>query len=141
MIADGRAWVTVDAQAIGPADQVSRGGTLRMDAPFDVDSMDPALAYNTVSVQLLYATCAKLLNTPDTHGVATAQLTAEVARSLPARSADGRTYRFTIRRGFRFSPPSHETVTAETFKATIERALNPADAQPGGSTIQRHPRR
>ena len=68
-IANGRAWVTVDAQAIGPADLTSGGGTLRMDAPF-VDFMDPALAYDTLSEQLLYATCAKLLNNPDTHGVA-----------------------------------------------------------------------
>src|SRR6202012_2520906 len=98
----------------------------RMDTPYDVDSMDPALAYYTVSEQLLDATCAKLLNNPDTQaGAASAQLTAEVARSVPARSADGRTYRFPIRRGFRFSPPSNASVTAQTFKATIERTLNP----------------
>ncbi len=30
-----------------------------------------------------------------------------------------------IRKGFRFSPPSNEPVTAETFKYTIERTLNP----------------
>lgn len=130
-IANGRVWVTVDAQAIGPADVASRGGTLRMDAPYDVDSMDPALAYNTVSVQLLYATCAKLLNNPDTQATAAGtQLTAEVAQSLPARSADGRTYRFTIRGGFRFSPPSNKPVTAQTFKATIERTLNPRMRSP-----------
>ena len=125
-IADGRVWVTVDAQAIGPADLAARGGTLRMDAPYDVDSMDPALAYYALSWQLLYATCAKLLNNPDTRAAtAGAQLTPEVAQSLPARSADGRTYTFIIRRGFRFSPPSDQVVTAQTFKSTIERSLNP----------------
>ncbi len=132
-IANGRAWVTVDAQAIGPADLTSGGGTLRMDAPF-VDFMDPALAYYTLSEQLLYATCAKLLNNPDTQGTAAGtQLTAEVARSLPRRSADGRTYRFTIRPGFRFSPPSNKPVTAQTFKATIERTLNPRMRSPVAS--------
>ena len=40
-------------------------------------------------------------------------------------SADGRTYSFRIRPGFRFSPPSNEPVTAETFRYTIERALSP----------------
>ena len=40
-------------------------------------------------------------------------------------SADGRTYSFRIRPGFRFSPPSNEPVTAETFRSTIERALSP----------------
>ena len=34
----------------------------------DIDSMDPALAYATGSWQLLYATCAKLLNYPDRPG-------------------------------------------------------------------------
>ena len=40
-------------------------------------------------------------------------------------SADGRTYTFRIRPGYRFSPPSGAAVTAETFRATIERALSP----------------
>ena len=53
------------------------------------------------------------------------QLIPEVAQSLPVRSADGKTYTFRIRRGFRFSPPSNEPVTAETFRYSIERALNP----------------
>jgi peptide/nickel transport system substrate-binding protein len=54
----------------------------------------------------------------------------EVAQSLPARSPDGRTYTFKIRKGFRFSPPSNEAVTAQTFKYTIERTLNPAMHSP-----------
>jgi ABC-type transport system substrate-binding protein len=58
---------------------------------------------------------------------------------MPAVSRDGRTYTFRIRPGYRFSPPSPdrpaalrrrrdavpETVTAETFRHTIERALSP----------------
>ena len=51
---------------------------------------------------------------------------------MPAVSADGRTYRFRVRRGFRFSPPSGEEVTAETFRHTIERALSPRLAPGGG---------
>ena len=52
-------------------------------------------------------------------------MTPEVAQSLPPRSPDGRTYTFKIRSGLRFSPPSNQPVTAQTFKATIERTLNP----------------
>ena len=96
-----------------------------MDAQSDVDYMDPALAYAPLSWQLLYATCAKLLNYPDRPGAAGSQLIPEVAQSLPAVSPDGRSYTFTIRPGFRFSPPSNEPVTAQTFKDTIERTLNP----------------
>jgi YVTN family beta-propeller protein len=128
-IADGRAWVTVDAQTTHQANLSSGGGTLRMDAPYDVDSMDPALAYRTLSQQLLFVTCAKLLNNPDQPGTG-APLTAEIAQSLPRRSGDERTYTFKIRTGFRFSPPSNEPVTAQTFKNTIERTLSPRMRSP-----------
>ena len=103
--------------------------------------MDPALAYDDRVRQLLYATCAKLLNYPDKRGLAGSQLTAEVAQSLPARSADGKTYTFKIRPGFRFSPPSTEPVTAQTFKDTIERTLNPRMHSPVGALLRRHRRR
>ncbi|MBV8733277.1 MAG: hypothetical protein JO342_07610 [Solirubrobacterales bacterium] len=63
-----------------------------MDSPTDVTSMDPALADDGLSVQLLYATCAKLLNYPDKAGLAGSQLVPEVAQSLPTRSADGRSW-------------------------------------------------
>ncbi|HJQ50976.1 MAG TPA: protein kinase [Gaiellaceae bacterium] len=79
--------------------------------------------------QMLYATCAKLLNYPDASGAEGAQLQPEIAAAMPTVSPDGRTYTFQIRRGFRFSPPSNEPVTAETFRHTIERdiATSPKD--------------
>jgi YVTN family beta-propeller protein len=123
-VADGRAWVAVDAQSIPPSRSGPSGGTLRIVSGKDVDSMDPALAANNLSAQLLYATCAKLLNYPDKAGAAGSQLTPEVAEALPTRSPNGKTYTFTIRRGFRFSPPNDQPVTAQTFRYTIERTLN-----------------
>ena len=129
-VADGRVWVAIDAQSIAPSGGGAGGGTLRIVSGEDVDSMDPAVAGLLVSQQLLYATCAKLLNYPDRAGAAGAQLVPEVAQGLPTRSADGRTYTFTIRPGFRFSPPSDQPVTAETFKYTIERTLNPKTESP-----------
>jgi YVTN family beta-propeller protein len=129
-IADGRAWVTVDARTLPPAGLTASGGTARIDFRSDVDYMDPALAYSTLSWQLLYATCAKLLNYPDRAGPAGAQLVPEVAQSLPAISDGGKTYTFTIRPGFRFSPPSNQPVTAQTFKDSIERSLNPRMKSP-----------
>jgi YVTN family beta-propeller protein len=131
-IAGGRAWVSVDTLTI-PTGPAAGGGTARLVSQPDVDSMDPAVAYNGLSQGLLYATCAKLLNYPDKSGAPGSQLVPEVAQSLPTRSADGRSYTFTIRPGFRFSPPSTETVTAQTFKATIERSLNPRMKSPVAS--------
>ena len=53
------------------------------------------------------------------------QLVSEVAAGEPLVSDDGRTYRFRIRPGFRFSPSSNEPVTAAAFERTLERALAP----------------
>ena len=124
-IADGKAWVTVDEQAIPQSRGAPESGTLRLVSSSDVPFLDPANSYGAFSNAILYATCAQLLNYPDKAGPAGSQLIPEVAQSLPARSLDGRTYTFKIRRGFRFSPPSNQAVTAQTFKATIERTLNP----------------
>jgi serine/threonine-protein kinase len=73
--------------------------------------------------QVLYTTCAKLLNYPDSAGPDGARLRPEIAASMPTLSPDGRTYTFRIRQGFRFSPPSNESVTAQTFRHTIERQI------------------
>jgi YVTN family beta-propeller protein len=124
-IADGRAWVTVDQETIKPTDLASDGGTLRMESELNVNSTDPPLEAFPPTPQILYATCAKLLNFPDEPGPEGSRLVPEVAEALPARSADGKTYTLTIRPGFRFSPPSDQPVTAQTFKDTIERAMDP----------------
>ena len=55
------------------------------------------------------------------HGPAGSQIVPEVAEAVPTPTDGGRIYTFTIRSGFRFSPSSNEEVTAQTFKATIER--------------------
>ena len=73
-VADGRVWVTVDAQSIAPDRGGSGGGTLRMVSSEDVGSMDPALGPTPNSEELLYATCAQLVNYPDKAGPAGSQL-------------------------------------------------------------------
>jgi DNA-binding SARP family transcriptional activator/ABC-type transport system substrate-binding protein len=86
---------------------------------------EPALNTNPGAIQIGYATCALLLNYPDKPGPEGWQLRPEVAASMPAVSPDGRTYTFTVRPGYKFSPPSNQAVTAETFRYSIERALSP----------------
>jgi YVTN family beta-propeller protein len=133
-VADGKVWVAVDARPVA-SPGAGAGGTLRVLSSFDVDYVDPALAESPLSQQLVYETCAQLLTYPDRGGPAGSQLTPEVAASLPVRSADGRTYTFRIRPGFRFSPPSNQRVTAETFKETIERTLNPRMQSPSAEYL------
>ena len=119
----GGVWVTV---AGGENAGIGAGpGTARLEALSDAGTLDPALANDALSVQIEYATCAKLLNYPDTQAQTALRLEPEAAVSQPARSPDGRTYTFTIRSGLRFAPPSNQTVTAQTFKYAIERSLSP----------------
>src|SRR6266496_5185027 len=52
-----------DAGRAGTAEK--RGGTLRLSSVADVQSTDPALAYQGKVWMLEYATCAKLYSYPD----------------------------------------------------------------------------
>ena len=72
----------------------------------------------------MYVTCAGLFNYPDRpgrRGHDRAGGGGGTCRPLGRRKS----YTFTIRHGFRFSPPSNAPVTAQTFKFSIERALSP----------------
>jgi YVTN family beta-propeller protein len=133
VVADGRVWVSVRPRR--PTDRAEPGGTLRVEIPAGPESLDPALVYSPEGWQILYPTCAKLLNYPDEPGTAGAQLVPELAESLPRRSEGGRTYTFRIRKGFRFSPPSGEPVTAQSMKYSIERALNPRMRSPAATLV------
>jgi ABC-type transport system substrate-binding protein/streptogramin lyase/predicted Ser/Thr protein kinase len=131
-----------------------RGPELRISMPHGFLGADPSTSPGLLNEQLFYATCANLLNYPDSDGPEGARLRPEIAAAMPTLSRGGRTYTFRIRRGFRFSPPSPdrpaslrqplnavpERVTAETFRHTIERALSPklgpnAPAAPFASDI------
>ncbi len=123
-VGDGRVWVSVQNALIAPGKQA--GGVAHITAEAPLGSLDPALAYLTQSWALEYATCAKLFNYSDAPASAGTRLEPEVATALPVPTEGGTSYAFTIRPGFRFSPPSNAPVTAETFRFTIERALSPA---------------
>jgi YVTN family beta-propeller protein len=122
-------WVSVAASPAAPASSpAGPAGVLRVVREVPFASTDPALIGNTSdlqALQLYYATCAGLLTYPDRPAPEGTRLVPDVAKAMPRVSADGRTYTFIVRRGFRFSPPSNAPVTAATFKHTIERALGP----------------
>jgi ABC-type transport system substrate-binding protein len=88
-------------------------------------STDPAaFGGETAQLALAYSTGARLMDArvaPD----GTARIVSDVAAAPPSVSNGGRTYVFRIRKGFRFSPPSGEPVTAETFRSTLERSVSP----------------
>jgi len=85
---------------------------------------DPALDWDFSYTQIQFATCANLLRYPDEPAPDGLRLVPEVAAAMPIISRDRRTYTFTIRRGFSFSPPVDEPLTAQTFRYSIERAAS-----------------
>ena len=123
---DGSLWVGA-APALPPLPRI-HGQQLRVVRGGVPD--DP-MAASLFDEQVLYETCAKLLNYPDASGPVGAQLRPEIAAAMPVLSNDGRTYTFRIRRGFRFSPPSNEAVTAETMRHTIEREIATSSTDDG----------
>jgi tRNA A-37 threonylcarbamoyl transferase component Bud32 len=112
-----------------------KGEELRVSTPTDT-AVDPDPMGGKGSVrQLMYATCANLFYYPDSAGEKGSKLRPEIAAGMPTISADGRTYTFRIRPSYRFSPPSGEAVTAQTFKHTLERSLSPKNVYSAGPQL------
>ncbi|HEY6888341.1 MAG TPA: BTAD domain-containing putative transcriptional regulator [Solirubrobacter sp.] len=104
-----------------------KGAVARLVVPlYATEEPDTALARDPFAIQAEQATLAGLLNYPDAAAPAGLRLQPEIAAAMPAVAPDRRTYTFTIRPGYRFSPPSGEPVTAESFRRGIEHAVSPA---------------
>jgi serine/threonine-protein kinase len=129
----GLVW-TAAAAAPTPLQPIS-GEELRVSSPTDSAVEADPMGGNLENAQLMYAICSNLLYYPDAAGPAGTRLQPEIAAAMPAVSADGRTYTFHIRPGYRFSPPSGEAVTALTFEHTLERALSPKNVYSAGPRL------
>src|SRR5262249_36580636 len=62
VVARGKVWVTVDENPGQAAQSASAGGTARLNSQDGIDVLDSGLAFFPYDWQLLYATCAKLVN-------------------------------------------------------------------------------
>ncbi len=98
---------------------VATGGTYVVELTTDVDYTDPGLDYLSTGWEIQYAVGCKLLNYPDKNGKASSQLQPEVAAAFPKVSDGGKTYTFTIRKGYRFS--TGQPVTAQSFADALNR--------------------
>jgi len=107
--------------------QLKDGGTFRIDQVAPIDFVDPALAYALSSWMLLHATCAKLMNYPDQPPPAGRRPVPEIAAGYRV-TPDGKTYTFTLRRGFRFN--NRARLDARSFKRGIERLMDPKMESP-----------
>jgi ABC-type oligopeptide transport system substrate-binding subunit len=126
MIAAGSS-LLVGAQLAG-ASGAKSGGIFRYGTTGASVQVDPQIAYITTAWWLEYATAAKLYNWQD----GTNRLVPEVASGFRI-SNHGRTYTFTIRKGFRFS--DGKPVTAKSFAYAIDRVVNHDLASPGAQFI------
>jgi peptide/nickel transport system substrate-binding protein len=102
-----------------PGHSAREGGVFRVAGV--PDAIDPAISLDAGDA--LSATCALLMHNPDKPLPEGTRLVPEVAARYPDVSRDGRTYTFTIRKGFRFA--TGEAVTAASFARQIERVLDP----------------
>jgi YVTN family beta-propeller protein len=111
---DGKLWVGVRA-----SDAAHRGGMLRIPATSGVDSIDPAVAYRPLSVPIVGMTNDGLTAYQRVGGSDGAQLVPDLAVALPTATDHGRTYRFVLRRGIRYSNGAE--VRATDVRASFER--------------------
>ena len=111
---NGALWVGVRA-----SDAAHRGGTLRVPATYDLDSVDPAVAYVPLSATILSTTNDGLTAYEKVGGSDGTQLVPDLAVSLPTAADDGRVYRFVIRRGIRYS--TGRPVRPADVRASFER--------------------
>jgi peptide/nickel transport system substrate-binding protein len=124
--------VVIEAVARGSVSRARAGGIVRIALrSADVASVDPALSYTIADGALVDTTCAHLLAYGHGANPQAGRLVPEMATGLPRSSGDGKTYTFTIRRGFRFSDGA--PVRANAFARAINRTLAPAMKSPYAS--------
>jgi peptide/nickel transport system substrate-binding protein len=120
-------WFAAAAAGSGRAVQ---GGTLRVNiSKSDVTTLDPQIDYEFLGVPILWTTCVKLVYYPDAPAPLGSQLRPEAAAGLPRVSANGRTYTFTVRSGYKFN--TGEPLTVANFARAFERIYAPKMGSPG----------
>jgi YVTN family beta-propeller protein len=113
VLAGRKLWVGARASGIA-----HRGGTLRvLGSP--IDSIDPALAYSTASVPFVMLTGDGLTAVQHAAGRDGTQIVPDLAITLPRPQDGGRSYRFLLRPGIRYS--NGAAVRASDVRPSFER--------------------
>jgi peptide/nickel transport system substrate-binding protein len=117
-----------------PGGNAVRGGTLNMLGTGDVDYMDPNISYYTVGYLNLRMWARQLLSYPAVPGQTTTVMP-DLATDIPTTanggiSADGLTYKLTIRNGVMWNTTPPRQVDANDVVRGLDRTCNPS--QPFG---------
>jgi ABC-type transport system substrate-binding protein len=129
----------LEAPASPAQSAIRSGGTLLIAVP-DLDFIDPALAqppdapFNLAAWPVEDATCALLMRYAVGPSPIRYDLVPEVAAGYPRVSRDGKTYTFTIRKGYRFSDGT--AVTGQSYASAISRLLNPSMQSPAAPYLE-----
>ncbi|MGI8851158.1 MAG: ABC transporter substrate-binding protein [Acidimicrobiales bacterium] len=106
-----------------------KGGTLTMLGVGDVDYMDPNVSYYAIGYLALRLWSRQLYTYPAVTGKTTT-VVPDLATGMPNISADGKTYKVTIRQGAMWNTSPPRQVTAADVVTGVKRQCNPA--QPFG---------
>jgi peptide/nickel transport system substrate-binding protein len=103
------------------------GGTLRLKGAGDVDHLDTASAYYTVSYSVLRGLSRQLVSYPTSKDETVRDTpVGDAAEEAEYRSADGLTYTFTVKQGVKFDAKAgSRQVTANDFVVALKRLCIP----------------
>jgi peptide/nickel transport system substrate-binding protein len=120
----------VDAGARESSQGVKRG-TLRVVNHYDVDALDPGIAYGAADLVLLRGMVRELYSFDSrVEGERALQPVPDLADGPYQLSPDGRTYTFRIKRGVKYAPPVNREVEAKDFVYAVERQFDRAHPSP-----------
>ncbi len=129
----GLAALAQPAPSSAPQRADVRGGTLRLDHPGDFPTVDPTLAYDPASWQLMDAVCANLYRYPDSETKAPRPLLGTAA-AFPRVSRNGKRVVISVRPNYaRFA--NGVPVTAASYANAIQRALDPKMQSPAAQYL------
>src|SRR5580765_8397350 len=120
-----------------PTGTPTNGGTLKLLGSGDVDHLDPASAYYTVSYTLERAFTRQLVSYPASSDLTTATTVApDLATSLPTTTNGGitngdKTYTFHLRTDAQWNTSPPRAVTAADVVRGLQRICNPASPSGG----------
>jgi peptide/nickel transport system substrate-binding protein len=105
----------------GSASNAKKGGTITIAETSNPDFLDPALAYTVEASVAHWLIYPGLLTYKHEEGKAGAELQPGAAEKMPEISSDGKTYKFKLRKGLKYSDGT--PAKASDFERTIQRSL------------------
>ncbi len=115
------------------AEKKQAGGSITITSRSDFDYIDTGLSYFSHTWTMMSASQLTLLYYPHVEGAAGGRLSPMASQGMPKVSKDGKTYTFTIKKGFKFSDGS--AVTSANFKRAFDRGLSKDMQSPASSFL------